>query len=88
MLINGVAFVWLYPEASFPTELSFIQVYASIIWERFFFPPLDIFLPFKTVVSIKIYCIQQKLPLFFSGSSSWLLRRWLEIWSWLLIMRS
>lgn len=56
MLVNGAAFVSLYPEASVPTELSFIWVYSVIIWE-IFSSSLDVFLPFSRVVSIKFYYI-------------------------------
>lgn len=56
ILVNGVAFVSLYPEAYIPTELSFIQIYSIIIWD-IFSSSLDVFLPFSRVASIKIYCI-------------------------------
>lgn len=40
---RGTAFVSRSPAGHVALELSLVQVYTSIVWERFFYPPLWMF---------------------------------------------
>ena len=57
ILINGAAFPSLYPEGYVTYIALILGGLIQISFGKDFFSSLYVFLPFKRVVSIKMYCV-------------------------------